>query len=114
MKSQRKFDVYKIEYEIPPKMNAFSVWIAAESHEAAIGHLQKVMGRTIMIKTSGLFCPLHDLTPVVRNLVTGLGEKKVTKEEKIVTDTIQVESGDEDGKFKSGRGRKPGYKTTKE
>lgn len=100
MKPQKKIDVYRIEYEIPPTMSHYTVCIAAENHEAAVEHLGKVMGKAIHITTSGIVCPLHDLTPVVRAMLTGLGTPKIVSEPK--EEKLEL--------YKSGRGRKPAVK----
>jgi len=102
MKAQRKVDVYRVEYEIPPQMTHYSACIAAESHEAALEHLGKVMGRAIHVTTSGIVCPLHDLTPVVRAMLTGVGAPKAKETPKTETELPDL--------HKSGRGRKPAPK----
>jgi len=102
MKEQRKIDVYRIEYEIPPTMQMYTASIAAETHEAALEHLGKVMGKSIHVTTSGIVCPLHDLTPFVRQLLTGVGAQAKTPKA-----TAPV---DEPDLHKSGRGRKPATK----
>lgn len=107
MKQQRNIDVYRIEYEILPKMTMFTASIAAESHEAALAHLGRIMGRDIHVTTSGIVCPLHDLTPFVRQMLTGVGAKmENTKPAKVVKVEPELEE-DNDLTFKSGRGRKP-------
>lgn len=70
MKKQLNVGVYRIEYEIPPKMDHYTAHIAATSHEESIGHLLRVMGvKRIIVISSGIVCPLHDLTPSVRKLI---------------------------------------------
>lgn len=101
MKQQQKVDIYRIEYEIMPKMTHYSACIAAESHESALEHLGKVMGRAIHVISSGIVCPLHDLTPAVRQMLTGVGTQKTKTEKPAVEETDT---------FKSGRGRKPAPK----
>lgn len=105
MKTQKNINVYKIEYEIPPKMQHYTACVAAETHEAAVAHVAKVMGSRIYVITSGLVCPLHDVTTVVRNMLAGIGD---VKEAPKVEEAPPVEEKLE--RFKSGRGRKPGYK----
>lgn len=109
---QKNVQVFKIEYEIPPKMTHFSAFIAALSHEESIAHLKRVMGPNIFIQTSGLACPLHDITPSVRNLLIGTQVVKVAKVEfpKELEEEKTEVSEENDLVFKSGRGRKPASK----
>jgi hypothetical protein len=107
---QKNVQVFKIEYEIPPKLTHFSAYIAALSHEESIAHLKRVMGPNIFIQTSGLACPLHDITPSVRKLLTSAPVvTPVIEVKKNINPQVESETKieEDDGlTFKSGRGRK--------
>lgn len=91
--------VIRIEYEILPSMNNWIAFVAAFSHEEAVAHLQKVIGKPIRITASGAQCRLDDLSTQVRQNVVnaylssnpgGVGVVKNSVEDDRPTNTDEI------------------------
>ena len=61
--------VYKIEYEILPSMTSWTAFVAAFSHEEAVAHVMRTVGKPVHIMASGLQSRLDDLSTEVRRNV---------------------------------------------
>jgi hypothetical protein len=73
--------VYRIEYELLPKMEMWTAFIGAYSHEQALLYLRRRVG-THRVITSGLQCRLDALTDEIRSdlINASLGKPTVKKD----------------------------------
>jgi len=65
------FSVFRINYEIEgdTKMNDWTCFIGAASHEDAVNHLANTLKKPFKIITSGMQCRLDDVSMKIRSNV---------------------------------------------
>ncbi len=67
--SKNTVSVFRIDYELMPNMNPWTVYIAAFSNDEAYAHLCKTVNKPLRVTSTTLVCRLDDLSKEIRQNV---------------------------------------------
>lgn len=101
--SKNSVSVFRIDYELMPNMNQWTVYIAAFSNEEAYKHLCNTVNKPLRVTSTTMVCRLDDLSKEIRQNVINafLNAKGNSKAAKVVDKTPQeVDKTDEVKKVK--------------